>query len=216
MEDKNQKVFEDFSVPDPIRIKKAVDFIKSKFKNLNELSVLELGMAKGGVADSFKDSGARCFGIDVNPRQMKGVKIKQADLNLGIPDFGIKFNVVFAGEVMEHIFDDQRFLENCRDVLMPGGYLIITVPNLFFLVNRFTMFFGKMPYFAYATYHYHMYGKKILSNMFSSNGFRVKKIISSHILYSTRRNAAGKIFEALGNVFPSLGAHLIIFGEKIN
>ena len=117
MEDKNQKVFGDFSVPDPIRIKKAVDFIKSKFKNLNEMSVLELGMAKGGVADSLKDSRAKCFGVDVNPRQMKGVTIKQTDLNLGIPDFGIKFDVVFAGEVMEHIFDDQRFLENCRDVL---------------------------------------------------------------------------------------------------
>jgi ABC-2 type transport system ATP-binding protein len=38
--------------------------------------------------------------------------------------------------------------------------------------------------------------------------------ISSHILFSTRRNKFGKIFEIFGNFFPSLGAHLMIFARK--
>lgn len=213
--DKKQAVFENFKVPDPIRIKKAIKFVKQHFNKVEGLSILELGVAKGGVADLLRREGVDCFGIDINPRKIEGVNIIQADLNEKFPKFKIKFDVIFAGEVMEHIFDDVKFIQNCRNLLKGGGVLIITVPNLSFSANRLLMFFGKMPLFVYAPYHYHIYNKKVVENLIKQNGFEILKTTSSHCLFSTRRNKFGRIFEILGDIFPFLGAHLIVCAEKI-
>ncbi|MEK7162805.1 MAG: class I SAM-dependent methyltransferase [Patescibacteria group bacterium] len=212
--DIKQQVFENFDVPDPIRIKKAVRLIRRYFEKIEGLNILECGIAKGGVVDLLKNEGVNCFGVDVNPRHLDGVNIKQVDLNDGIPDFGVKFDVIFAGEVVEHLFDDLKFMENAKNSLKQGGILIITVPNLVFVANRLLMFFGKMPLFAFAPYHYHIYNKKIAENLIKEKGFEILETISSHLLFSTRRNKLGRIFEILGDVFPSLGAHLIICAKN--
>lgn len=213
--DTRQEIFKDFEVPDPIRIKKVVKFIHSKFPDLKEKNILECGIARGGVSDYLKDSGVNLFGVDINPRaDVMGVKIIRADINRGFPDFGVKFDVIFAGEVMEHLFDDRKFVKDAEGALRPGGYLIITVPNLVFSVNRLWMLFGKTPLFAYAPYHYHIYTKRTLGELVKSEGFEISRFISSHVLFSTRRNKIGKIFEILGDWFPSWGAHLMIFARK--
>lgn len=212
--DVKQQVFESFEVPDPIRIKKVTHLIRRYFKKIEGLSILECGITKSGVVDLLKSEGANCFGVDVNPRHLNGVNIKQADLNDGIPDFGIKFDVIFAGEVMEHLFDDSKFIENAKNLLKQSGLLIITVPNLVFSANRLLMLFGKMPLFAFAPYHYHIYNKKVVENLIKEKGFEILKTTSSHLLFSTRRNKLGRIFEILGDIFPSLGAHLIVCARR--
>jgi 2-polyprenyl-3-methyl-5-hydroxy-6-metoxy-1,4-benzoquinol methylase len=214
--DQKQQIFENFEVPDPIRIKKVIKLIQEYFNDKIEgLNILECGIAKGGVADLLRKEGANCFGVDINPRRMEGIVVKQADLNNGIPDFGFKFDVVFAGEVMEHLSDDVKFIKDCNNLLKPNGLLIITVPNLLFSANRLLMLFGEMPLFAHAPYHYHIYNKKTVENLIKENGFEILKTISSHLLFSTRRNKLGKIFEILGDFLPSFGAHLIICARRI-
>lgn len=212
--DTNQKVFENFEVPDPIRINKAIGFIRKAFSEIEGLNVLECGMAKGGVADRLRKEGANCYGVDINPRQMEGVRVLQTDLNEGFPKFDIKFDVVFAGEVIEHLLDDVKFIRNCKEVLKPGGILILTTPNLVFGVNRFRMLFGKMPLFSFAPYHYRIYNAEVLKNSLKEAGMKTVRLTSSHVLFSTRKNKMGKIFEVLGDLFPKLGAHLIICAKK--
>jgi len=46
-------------------------------------------------------------------------------------------------------------------------------------------------------------------------GFEVLEVRSSHILFSSRRNPIGKIFEILGDWFPTFGAHLIVVARKV-
>jgi len=214
--DKKQEIFENFEVPDPVRIQKSAKLVRRYFNNKIEgLNILECGVANGGLTDLFSKESANCFGIDINPRQISGVKVIQADLNERFPDFDIKFDVIFAGEVIEHLFDDDKFIKNCREFLKPNGLLIITTPNLVFGPNRILMLFGKMPMFAFAPYHYNIYNKKIIENLIKQEGFEILKTISSHILFSTRRNKLGRIFEILGDIFPSFGAHLIVCARNI-
>jgi len=208
--DTRQDVFSDFEVRDPIRIDKAMRFIRERFPSVKGLNILECGLARGGVADRLSKEGAVCQGIDINPRQLEGVSVIQRDLNEGFPKLDKKFDVIFAGEVMEHIYDDAKFVQNCKALLAPGGILILTVPHLFFSVNRLRMLFGMMPLFAYAPYHYHFYSIKTLSGLLEGQGLRVKDLTSSHVLFSKRRHPIGKVFEVLGDVMPSMGAHLIV------
>jgi len=213
--DKKQEVFETYEVPDPIRIEKVIKFIHKYFSEIKGLDILECGISKGGVCDRLNREGSHCFGVDINPRELKGVKIIQADLNKGIPDFGVKFDVIFAGEVIEHLFDDSKFIHECYRFLKPGGILIVTVPNLVSFLNRILMIFGKLSLVAYAaaSFHYHVYNINKLKNLIREQGFEIVKATSSYLLF-TKIHWLGKILGFLGDLFPSLGNQLIVFARK--
>lgn len=218
--DEQQKTFKDFSVPDSGRILKVKKWLLSKKHILSnkKCKVLEIGYTKGGLLDQlskFKD--IEKYAIDVHPRKFdEDILFYQQDCNDGLPNLGNQqFDIVFAGEIIEHIIDDKQFLKNIYSIMKPDGILCLTTPNLFFSVNRLIFPFGKMPYFAYAPYHYHMYSCNSLAEMVRECEFEVLQIASSHVLISTRRNKIlGRIFEYLGNIFPTFGAHIILFARK--
>jgi 2-polyprenyl-3-methyl-5-hydroxy-6-metoxy-1,4-benzoquinol methylase len=182
------------------------------------VTVLEIGYAKGGLLDYLDDAGAYTrIAVDLHEHEVApGVTFVQHDCNQDF-DFAddSSIDIVFAGEVIEHIYDDRRFLEQLHRVLRPGGVVALTTPNLFFLVNRIVMPFGRMPFFAYAPYHYHMYSRSTLVALAGECGFEVRRVTSSHVLVSTRRNpVVGAICERLGDLLPTFGAHLILFAAK--
>lgn len=216
--DKRQEAFEDYEVPDPIRIEKVIKFIRRYFSEVKGLNVLDCGISKGGVGDRLSKEGSRCFGVDINPRELKGVKITQADLNKGIPEFGVEFDVIFAGEIIEHLFDDSKFIRECYRFLKPSGILIMTVPNLVSFLNRVLMLFGGMPLVAYAAapFHYHVYNRNKLKNLIREEGFEILKATSSYLPLYLFDKIPGiwKVFGFLGDIFPSIGNQLIIFARK--
>jgi len=173
--------------------------------------LLDVGYAKGSFADSLVKQGWDCTALDVNRRRHDRIKTVQCDLNEGFPVEAACFDVVTAGEIIEHMIDESAFLRECRRVLKPDGRLIVTTPNLSFLANRFLVLFGRMPKFVYEPYHYHCHTKDTLVEILTRNGFVVERVTASHVLYSRRFHATGWIFERLADWFPTFGAHLIAF-----
>lgn len=45
------------------------------------------------------------------------------------------FDIVFAGEIIEHLLDTDKFLRQCFAALNPSGVLILTTPNLSSFAN---------------------------------------------------------------------------------
>lgn len=221
MADIRQSNFANFRVPDPPRIRKVRKWLNESGyldSDGKDIRVLEIGYSRGGLLDNLCEFPAiRKYAVDINDRECPdGISFCRHDCNHGLPDFDdTRFDIVFAGEVIEHIFDDESFLKQVYDRLNPGGILALTVPHLFYLVNRILFPFGKMPYFAYAPFHYHFYSIRSLTGILAKAGFKVLKVKSSHVLVSSRRGKGiGRILEHLGDVCPSLGAHLIVFAEK--
>jgi SAM-dependent methyltransferase len=50
-------------------------------------------------------------------------------------DLGRSFDVVFGGEVIEHLSCAGAFLDAARRHLAPGGSLVLTTPNAFAVAN---------------------------------------------------------------------------------
>lgn len=55
-----------------------------------------------------------------------------------------KFEVVFAGEIIEHLDNVQGFLDSARLHLEPGGILVLTTPNAFALSNFIYRLWGSV------------------------------------------------------------------------
>jgi len=77
-------------------------------------------------------------GIDINAvtvakLQEDGYDVREADARNF--DLHQKFDVVFAGELIEHLDDVRGFLTSIRKHLAEGGRLVLTTPNAFYVGN---------------------------------------------------------------------------------
>ena len=198
-------------VPDFPRIEKVVTY----FSKRDPGRLLDIGYCKGSFADHFSRSGWECVGVDLCPRSNANVPVVCCDLHEGIPFASGSFDLLVAGEIIEHMIDQRVFLGECRRLLRKNGSLVITTPNLAYSVNRILVLLGETPLFVHAPYHYHFHTRRTLKTLVEENGFRVTKISASHVLYSRRKHFTGKIFEVLADIFPTFGAHLIMVARKV-
>ena len=60
---------------------------------------------------------------------------------------GNEFDVVFCGEVIEHLFSPDALLEDLRGALRRDGVLVLSTPNLAYWANRLLLVVGISPLF---------------------------------------------------------------------
>jgi SAM-dependent methyltransferase len=81
---------------------------------------------------------AECVGVDIDEDAIQHLRdhygvtniVRGNAENLDSLDQG-RFDVVVAGEIIEHLGSPARFLESARTVLKPEGLLVITTTNAF-------------------------------------------------------------------------------------
>lgn len=200
----------DVPVADFPRIERVVSVLRKQPPG----RLLDVGYSVKGFADYMVRAGWDCTGLDLNDRKHPEVKTIQCDLNEGFPVEDGIYDVVTAGEIIEHMIDESAFLQECRRVLKPNGKLVVTTPNLSFLVNRLLVLIGRPPMFVHEPYHYHFHTKQTLVQLVESQGFQVERVSASHVLYSRRLHPTGRIFEKIADWFPTFGAHLILFARR--
>ncbi|CAM3690013.1 class I SAM-dependent methyltransferase [Bordetella tumulicola] len=62
--------------------------------------------------------------------------VKEHDLDEPLPDLGKKYDAVVCGEAIHLVTNPGLLIKGFRDVLNPGGKLIITTPNTWFSRSR--------------------------------------------------------------------------------
>jgi len=107
-------------------------------------SVLEIGCGDGRMAEKIR---ADYTGIDiseeaVNICKAKGYSAVVHDVNMPLPFESKTFDVVMIFEVLEHLFLPEICLSEVKRVLLPGGIVIGSIPNIAFLPNRLLMLIG--------------------------------------------------------------------------
>ncbi|MFI4992629.1 MAG: class I SAM-dependent methyltransferase [Solirubrobacterales bacterium] len=98
--------------------------------------VLDVGCGEGRFAAELARIGAHPVGIDVAAEPLRRARARHPALDLrqvraagAWPLQDASFDVVWAGEVIEHVADTAGWLSEVRRVLCPGGTLLLTTPD---------------------------------------------------------------------------------------
>jgi 2-polyprenyl-3-methyl-5-hydroxy-6-metoxy-1,4-benzoquinol methylase len=113
------------------------------------LRVLDLGCRYGALTRAYAE-GNDVVGIDVDREALAeaaklGIETRWADVEQPLELEGSVFDVVVAGELLEHLRDPGAVVAEARRVLRPGGRLVGSVPNAYRLKNRLTFLRGRPP-----------------------------------------------------------------------
>lgn len=115
------------------------------------VGILDVGCGRRPVLAEHVDSSDDYCGCDIAPPEVDLPCFQRVNLNEeSVADAfsGRQFDVVFCGEVIEHVFNPDALLEDIRGVLAPNGVLVLSTPNLAYWVNRLLLLVGISPLFA--------------------------------------------------------------------
>ena len=113
--------------------------------------LLDVGCGRGDFLKGFKGLGLDARGIDCeksHSRISRDIDVKYSDIEKSpFPFDDEMFDVVFSKSVIEHLFDPENFMKECRRVLKPCGRIIIMTPDW---ISQMKIFFDdythRQPY----------------------------------------------------------------------
>ncbi len=142
---------------------------------------LNVACFEGGVLDVLKQhTDWSLFGIETNPDAARAARAKgytiwetsAQDAAFVIP-VDQQFDVIYLGGLFEHLPDPLLVLRRLRQMLAPGGRIVIDTPNLDSkLLDRF----GPTWSHWRAPYHRTLIGRRGLRAMARAGGFRIERL----------------------------------------
>ena len=115
------------------RIARVRAFAEHHFGASKHVRLLDVGAGLGVFPHAVKQVGWQCTAIDPDPRAVQhiretvGVDAVQGDF-MKLEELG-RFDVVTFNKVLEHVEDPIAMLARARDVLAPGGFVYVELPD---------------------------------------------------------------------------------------
>jgi SAM-dependent methyltransferase len=99
----------------------------------SEIALLDVGCSSGAFLLVARSLGYRCSGVEPARRAAEGAAAAGLDVFAGVLEEAHfpsgSFDAITTFEVIEHLKEPLRLLEECRRILKPGGVLMIGTGN---------------------------------------------------------------------------------------
>ena len=149
--------------------------------------VIEFGCSTGYVSKVLKERGCYVVGVEVDPEAAEKARevcdlvivgdLDELDLagELG----GTTFDVGLFGDILEHLKYPQRALIQTRRLLAPGGYVVVSVPNIAHVSIRLALLKGEFDYEEMGILddtHLKYYTRKSVVDLLEGCGYMVDEL----------------------------------------
>lgn len=164
-------------------------------------TVIDIGCGYGWLLDYF-DQAEKVCGSDISNHALDLARKRNSNRDYKFGDiqekinFDLKFDLVLAINVIEHLTKPQQAINNISAALKQNGIAIVHMPTI---NNRFNKFEYKYLYDSDPTHIYRPKGKEV-SNMFKSAGMQ-----------SVRESYLPHYPALLTRIYPIHPAYLAVF-----
>lgn len=218
---------------------KSLDLIESL--NLKkDARFLDIGCGIGFFMEKLHKQNPKLdlYGVDYSEYNIKlakklNFKFEKCNIEDGLPYKDKFFDIVYAAELIEHITNPDYLLEECYRILKPGGFIIITTPNLAAWYNRFLLLFGMQPmFYEFSTKspkigsgvlgnikqgtipvgHIRIFTINAMKDLLKNEGFETRDIKGTHFTALPRPI---RIIDNFFRSYPKLSSGMIVMASKI-
>ena len=175
-----------------------------------DITVLEVGCACGAtlMRISEQQPSARLYGIEINKHAAMiagnfGVITAMDVEKLEHPEWMQFFDYILFGDVVEHLKNPWKAIQNMGTLLKPGGILLFSVPNVIHISVIEQLLHGRWKYDESGILdktHLRFFTKYEITTFLKSLGYRIE-YVSGHIVPETsQQNALRRKLCALDEV----------------
>jgi SAM-dependent methyltransferase len=158
--------------------------------------VLDVGCGEAQFTAELARAGLQAIGVDVAEEPLRRARARDPDLDLRLvpvegpwPLADASFDIVWAGETIEHVADTAGWLSEVRRVLRSGGTLLLSTPAH----GRLAMLALAMSHrrfdahFDPRTDHLRFYSSRTLARLLEDFGFADVQVRAAAGLPGSRR-----------------------------
>ncbi len=153
----------------------------------NNKRVIDFGCAVGDFAQMLTAKGCQVTGVEVNPQAAKVAEQYCEQVIVVDLDFVSlaeilpqqAFDVVVFGDVLEHLRDPWKVLEETRQLLKPEGYVVASIPNIAHGAIRLALLQGRFEYMTQGILdntHLRFFTRKTVEELFARSGYFVNQM----------------------------------------
>lgn len=169
---------------DPITGRKICDFSFPSYfemlgiETLRDKTICDLGCAAGGFVDHFANVAKEIVAVEpcvafTNSLRQRGYHTYFYPED-ALKDWAGKIDYLLAFELIEHVQDPLKLLDECKQLLCPSGEMLLTTPNFNYL---FADIFDEVKAIYYQTAHNWYFTKGSLKYCIDkSGGFEIQEI----------------------------------------
>ena len=161
---------------------KLVKEMVSKFIQVENATVIDIGCGEGGLSIAFAKENSKVLSLDIDPERVKRSKIRAeeegVEVNfvvadgLRLPFRSFSFDIIICNDLIEHVPEPQRLMEDCNRVLKKGGILYLQTPN------------RMSPYEIIHDSHYGLFGVSLMSYSVAKwYVTKVRKVVQNYEVY---------------------------------
>ena len=182
-----------------IRLQYFLNFVKDK-KNCK---ILDIGCQSGDLCHELTQIGHEAYGVDVveeliaeAQRRFPDNNFKCADCEKDLPFENNFFDIVWAGDIIEHIHFTDVFVNEMNRVLKIGGFFVLSTPMHNRLKNVMISLYRFEKHFDPEFPHLRFYTLNSLKSVLEKRGFniegvkyigRIKPLANSMFVISRKR-----------------------------
>jgi len=149
-------------------------------------TILDVGCWTGNLGVALKkrlNFAITLDGLEINTDALKSVKsrgvytkIHEIDLNNPSLPLNGQYSVIVLADVLEHLLDPKKALQEILKHLSPQGWVVVSLPNIAFIKYRLLHLLGKWDYRNSGIMdktHVHFYTLDTMKTLFKACGLRV-------------------------------------------